>query len=189
MTDVSAPTLWEEGRWSASRITRFSVFALFLLTVADLAISGSLGIIFDAGFVVLCVGIALAVRPADFFRVGVLPPMLLLGYCAVLAVFHRSAIAPADDGLIQSLISGLAHHSGALFIGYALCLLVLAIRQRVLARHGVEADLTGELADEAHSNLEASPDPYLVTSEAPEVKSTTVVGNEPDSPARTASNS
>lgn len=174
MDDVSAPTLWEEGRWSATRVTRLSTFVLMLLVVADVIATGGLSIVFDSGFVVICLAIALAVRPDDFFRVGVLPPMQMLGIFSALAVLHRGWIAAPGDGLVQALISALAHHSGALLAGYAVCLIVLAVRHRVL---------TG------HSNLEVSPAPYLTTSAAPEVRSTTVVGNDPDSPAMTASNS
>lgn len=172
--DVSAPTLWEEGRWSGRRVTRFSMLVSALLVGADLAATGRLERIFDSGFIVLCVGMALAVRPQDFFRVGVLPPMLLLGISATLALGHRSAIAAADDGIVQSVISGLAHHSGPLLAGYALALAVLGVRARVGRRH---------------SNRFGSPAPYLLISGSPEVKSTTVVGNEPASPSMTASSS
>lgn len=165
--------MWEEGRWSGTRVTRFSIFASALLALCDVVVSGGLGTGFDIGFVVLCVTIALAIRPDEFFTVGVLPPLLLLGLCSVLGVVDRGAIAPADDGLVQAVISGLAHHSGALLIGYTLALAVLAIRTRVLRRSAAEED---------YSNREASPAPYRVTSAAPEVKSTTVVGNDPHSP-------
>ena len=37
----------------------------------------------------VCLGAALAVHPRDFFRVGVLPPLLLLGLIALLAIVHR----------------------------------------------------------------------------------------------------
>jgi hypothetical protein len=175
--EVSAPTLWEEGRWSGRRVTRFSVLVSALLVGADLAATGRLERIFDSGFIVLCVGMALAVRPLDFFRVGVLPPMLLLGVAVLLALGHRSAIAAADDGIVQSVITGLAHHSGPLLVGYALSLAVLGIRARVTRRHT------------DHSNRLGSPAPYLLISGSPEVKSTTVVGSEPASPSMTASNS
>jgi hypothetical protein len=174
---VSAPTLWEEGRWSGRRVTRFSILVSALLVGADLAATGRIERVFDSGFIVLCVGMALAVRPQDFFRVGVLPPMLLLGVTTVLALGHRSAIAAPDDGIIQSVISGLAHHSGPLLVGYALSLAVLGIRARVARRHD----------DSDHSNRSGSPAPYLVISGSPEVKSTTVVGNDPASPSMTAS--
>jgi hypothetical protein len=166
--------VWEEGRWSGRRVTRFSVLVCALLVLLDVAVSGHLGRIFDTGFILLCIGMALAVRPRDFFRVGVLPPMLLLGTSLVLALGHRSAIAGKDDGFVQSVISGLAHHSGALLAGYALTLAVLGIRVRVARRHSKRA---------------GSPAPYLISSGTPEVKSTTVVGSEPASPSMTASSS
>jgi hypothetical protein len=178
--DVSAPTLWEEGRWSARRVTRFSMFVSALLVAADLAATGQLGRIFDSGFIVLCVGTALAIRPADFFRVGVLPPMLLLGLCLVLGLGHRTAIAAPGDGYVQSVISGLAHHSGALLVGYALALLVLGIRLRVARRSTVA---------EVNKKRGGAPPPDLILYRAPRRKSTTLVGNEPASPSMTASNS
>jgi hypothetical protein len=169
---VSAPTVWEEGRWSGRRVTRFSMLVCALLVVTDVVATGRLERVFDSGFVVLCVGMALAVRPQDFFRVGVLPPMLLLGVSVVVGLIHRAAIAAADDAFVQSVISGLAHHSGALLAGYALTLAVLGIRARVARRH---------------SKRSGSPAPYLLISGTPEEKSTTVVGSEPASPSMTAS--
>ena len=38
----------------------------------------------------------------------------------------RGAIASAHDGVVQAVVSGLAHHSVALVCGYALCLVTLA---------------------------------------------------------------
>jgi hypothetical protein len=181
---VSAPTLWEEGRWSGRRVTRLSVFVSVLLVGLDLVATGRLERIFDCGFIVLCVGMALAVRPQDFFRVGVLPPMLLLGICLLLGLGHRSAIAGATDGFVQSVVSGLAHHSGPLLAGYALALAVLGIRSRVARR-----EPTGPRAAQTSSNRAASPAPRRVISADPEVKSTTVVGSEPASPSMTASSS
>jgi hypothetical protein len=180
--EVSAPTLWEEGRWSGRRVTRFSVLVCTILVLADVLLTGRLGHVFDSGFIVLCVGMALAVHPRDFFRVGILPPMLLLGISVILGLGHRTAVAAAGDGFIQSVISGLAHHSGALMAGYALALVVLGIRARVARRH------RDRLA-QAHSNRAASPAPYRLISATPEVKSTTVVGSEPASPSMTASSS
>lgn len=181
---MSAPTLWEEGRWSGTRVTRFSIFASALLLVADLVVSGEMGTIFDVGFVLLCIAAALAIRPTEFFTVGVLPPMLQLGACILLAVVDRGAVASGDDSVVQAVISGLAHHSGALLAGYALALAVLAIRARVLRTH---AERRGGAHAADYSNREGSPAPYRVTSGAPEVKSTTVVGKDPDSPSITAS--
>ncbi len=179
---MSAPTLWEEGRWPGSRVTRFAIFASVLLVATDLAVSSDLGLLFDTGFVLLCMMIALAIKPTDFFAVGVLPPMLLLGLFVVLGVIDRGSIAPADDSLIQAVISGLAHHSGSLLVGYTLALAILAIRSRVLRRCAAEDAAPQVRRSENYSKREVSPAPYRVTSGAPEVKSTTVVGNEPHSP-------
>ncbi len=162
---------------------RFSISACVLLIAVDRAASYELGSIFDIGFVVVCAVIALAIRPTDFFVVGILPPLLLLGLFVILGIVDRGSIAPTDDSLIQSVISGLAHHSGSLLIGYGIALGVLALRSRVRRRRGA-----GPAVD--YSNRAVSPAPYRVTSGAPEVKSTTVVGNEPHSPeSMTASNS
>jgi hypothetical protein len=180
---VSAPTLWEEGRWSGTRVTRFSILACVLLAAANLAVTGRLGLVFDAGFILLCIGMALAIRPSDFFEVGVLPPILLVGLCTILGIIDRHSIGSRSDGLIQAVISGLAHHSGSLLASCVLSLAVLGIRTRVMQRREDDEQY-------GYSNLEGSPAPYRVTSAAPEVKSTTVVGNDPHSPeSMTASNS
>ncbi|MCW2857042.1 MAG: hypothetical protein JWR52_2657 [Marmoricola sp.] len=172
---MSGPTLWEEGRWPGSRVTRFSVFACVLLAGLDLAVLGHLERLFDSGFILLCVAMALVIRPSDFVVVGVLPPMLLLAVSTLLGIVDRRAVAPHGDGLIQAVISGLAHHSGPLMAGYLLALAVLGIRTRVIRRHRRQAGA-------GYSNLEVSPAPYRVISGEPEVKSTTVVGSEPHSP-------
>lgn len=150
---MSAPTLWEEGRWSGDRVTRLSVLICVLAVAADLATTGRLGWIFDVTFVIACAGAALAVRPHDFFRVGVLPPLLLLGITIALSLFDRPAVATAKDGFAQGVVSGLATHSGALMAGYALALVVLAIRNRVISRS------VRHHTHSTHSNRAASPVP------------------------------
>lgn len=104
------------------------------LTVAvlDLVLTGGLSLLFDLAFVALCVTLALRVRPADFFTVGVLPPLLMLGVFWLLAMVTPDSIAAADDGTLQAVVTGLAGHSGALVTGYALCLVCLAIRRSVV---------------------------------------------------------
>ena len=171
---VSAPTLWEEGRVSGSRVLRLSVLAGVLVLAVDLATNGRLTLLFDVGFVVVCVAAALAVRPRDIFWVGVLPPLLLLGLITLVALVHRSWVADAGDGVVQAVVSGLAHRASGLLLAYVLTLAVLAIRQRVLA---------------AHPKRAGSPAPTRSTTGAPSEKSTTVVGSEPHSPESiTASN-
>jgi hypothetical protein len=155
---------------AGSRVTRLSVLAGLAVLALNLAIFGRLNLFFDIGFVLVCLGAALAVHPRDFFRVGVLPPLLLLGFITLVALVHRAWIAEAGDGLVQAVVSGLAHRASALLIGYLLVLAVLAIRQRVRTKR-------------RHSKREGSPAPTRATTGAPSDKSTTVVGSEPTSPA------
>ena len=159
---------------SGSRVIRLSVLAGLLLLGVDLAINRHLTLVFDIGFVLICVGAALAVRPRDFFQVGVLPPLLLLGLVTLVALVQRDWVADAGDGLVQAVVSGLAHRASGLLAAYVLTLAILALRQRIL---------TG------HSKRAGSPAPTRSTTGAPSAKSTTVVGSDPHSPESiTASN-
>jgi hypothetical protein len=117
-------------------VTHVAVLAAAGLVALDLALTHGISWVFDVGFVLLCVAAALTVRPRDFFPVGVLPPLLMAAVVLVLALFVRTAIADAEDGLVQSFVSGLAHHAGALVAGYGLTLLVLALRQVALHNAG-----------------------------------------------------
>jgi hypothetical protein len=44
-------------------------------------------------------------------------------------VLSRDAVGEPGDGVIQAMVSGLAHRAGALVTGYVLTLLILALRQ------------------------------------------------------------
>ncbi|CAN5626028.1 hypothetical protein BH10ACT10_BH10ACT10_13930 [soil metagenome] len=102
---------------------------MLLVVLVDLAAFRQLTLLFDIAFVMICVAAALAVRPKDFFVIGVFPPLLMLGTVVVLAVTGRGTIADPADGLLHAVGSGLAHHSGALVTGYVLTLALLALRQ------------------------------------------------------------
>ena len=107
------------------------------LTVAvlDVGIGGRVGLFFDLAFVAVCLMVALLVRPEDFFTVGVLPPLIMLTVFVLVGLSHRFAIARDDDSLPQAVITGLSHHAVALGVGYAACLLCLAVRDQ-FARAG-----------------------------------------------------
>ncbi len=163
---------------AGSRITRLAVLGGLVVLAVDLAIFGRLTLVFDIGFVLVCLGAALAVHPRDFFRVGVLPPLLLLGLIALVAIVHRAWIAEAGDGFVQAVVSGLAHRASGLLTAYLLVLAVLAVRQRVRM-----------LRRRTYAKRPGSPAPTRATSGAPSEKSTTVVGSKPHSPESiTASN-
>lgn len=129
-----APTIWEEGREPGHAVASLTVAVLLTATVVDVLLSRSLGLVFDLTFVTACVFAALAVRPTDFFAVGVLPPLAMLGAVVLLAVTEPETVAHPADGAVQATISGLSAHSVALVAGYLLCLGVLAVRRQVSDR-------------------------------------------------------
>lgn len=127
-------TIWEEGREPGRRVVALGVALVLTVAALDLVLNDRVDLVFDLVFVALSLVLALTVRPRDFFTVGVLPPLLMLGLFALLALTRPEAIASPDDGVVQAVVTGLGHHSVALFAGYAACLGCLAIRRRVLAR-------------------------------------------------------
>lgn len=98
------------------------------LVLFDLLVTGRISPVFDVGFVLLCVVLALRVRPADFLAVAAYPPALLVGVFLGAALFHT------DESTVQALVTLLAEHVRALVIGYLLFLSCLAVRQRFVRR-------------------------------------------------------
>ncbi len=134
--------------------------ALALSGVAlDLTLGGDLGLLFDVCFVGLCLATALLVRPRDFFTVGVFPPLLMLGVLVLVEATRPAVLGEARDGGVQSVVTGLAHHAGALVTGYVLCLVVLAIRHRFVAKARREHPPEDQAA-----NRSGSPAPTRTTS-------------------------
>lgn len=150
---MSQRTLWEEGHEPGRQVAVLGVAVTLTAAVLDLLVFGSVGVLFDLCFVLLCVALALLVRPRDFFTVGVLPPLLMVGTFTFLGVIRPDAVADAGDGVVQSVVTGLGHHAGALIVGYGLSLGVLAVRHRVLHRHDAQA-----------ANRSGSPAPTRTTS-------------------------
>lgn len=126
--ELTGRTLWEEGREPGRQMIALAVALALSAVVLDVALGADLGLFFDLCFVALCVTIALQVRPGDFFTVGVLPPLLMLGVLVLLELTRPEVLGDPKDGLVQSVVTGLAQHSSALVSGYLLCLVVLAIR-------------------------------------------------------------
>ncbi|WP_295659025.1 DUF6542 domain-containing protein [uncultured Nocardioides sp.] len=116
----------EPGR----HVVALGLAAVLTVVVINVLLVGELSLFFDLCFVVLCLALALAVRTSDFFTVGVLPPLMMLAVFVLLGLVAPGVIAESRDGVVQATVSGLAHHSGALVSGYALCLATLAVRTR-----------------------------------------------------------
>ena len=139
---TQADTRWQAGREPGLQVVSLGV-ALTLTAVAlDVLLVGSLTLFFDLCFVALCLGLAALVRREDFYLVALLPPVLMVVVFGFVAVVARDAIADPRDSLLQAVVSGVATHGVALFVGYALCLGWLGWR---LHRKG---DLVSELERE-----------------------------------------
>lgn len=129
----SAPqTLWEEGRRPGRQVAALAGAAVLLVAAVNLVLTDRLSLFFDLCFVVVCLAAGLAVHPRDFFLVGVLPPLLMLLAVTAVAAVDRAAVADEVDSIVQAVVSGLAHHAGALLAGYAAALVILALRQVAL---------------------------------------------------------
>ena len=124
-------TLWEEGREPGRQVVALGAALALTAVVIDVAVVGRISLFFDLCFITMCVALALAVRPTDFFTVGVLPPLIMVGVFTLLGFVRPAAIADPRDGVIQAVVSGLSHHSVALVVGYLLCLGCLALRQKM----------------------------------------------------------
>jgi hypothetical protein len=133
---VAHRTLWEEGRHPGALVVSGVAVALGAAVLLQLAVSDQLGWFFDLALVATCVAAALLVRPRDFFAVGVLPPLALGITVLTVAIVDRGAVARAGDGMLQAVVSGLAHHAIALALAYALTLAVLGLRQVALRNQG-----------------------------------------------------
>ena len=158
---MSQRTLWEEGHESGRQVVVLGIALALTTTALDLLVFGRLTVLFDIGFVLTCLALALLIRPSDFFTVGVLPPLLMVGSFALVGVTRPDVIADATDGVVQAVVSGLSHHAGALIFGYALCLGVLALRHRVLGQRDLHQR---ERSRQSVSNRPGSPAPTRTTS-------------------------
>jgi len=130
---ASAPLLWD-GRTRGREVVALATALTLTVATLEVTLAGRLGLFFDLCFVVICLIAALKVRPRDFFTVGVLPPLLMLATMVLVALNGAQVVADPHDSIVQAVITGLAHHSVALFAGYAVCLLTLLARQRTSQR-------------------------------------------------------
>ena len=121
--------VWDGVSRGSEVVALASALTLTAATV-EIAVGGRLGLFFDVCFVAICLASALLVRPRDYFTVGVLPPLLMFGTMVLVALNGTRVIAHRHDSVVQAVITGLAHHAVALFIGYAVCLVTLVLRQR-----------------------------------------------------------
>ncbi len=141
---TQADAFWGVGREPGRQVVSLGVAVTLTAVTIDLLLVGHLTLFFDLCFMCLCLGLAALVRRRDFFLVALLPPVLMTAVFGFIALVSRGAIADPGDSVLQAVVSGVATHGIALFIGYALCLGWLGWR---LHREG-EADMATELGQE-----------------------------------------
>lgn len=116
---------------NARQAILYAVVATAILSGLDLQ-DGRLGFLFSLGFVLIVVTVAMAVDLEFLFQAGVLPPALLIGSMAVIAMFWPDAIhvnGMSDDaGFIGRLIAATIDHGKTLVVGHGLALGIIALR-------------------------------------------------------------
>ena len=145
--------IWDGVTRGSEVVALASALTLSAATV-EIWLGGHLRLLFDVCFVAVCLMAALMVRPRDYFTVGILPPLLMLGTMLLVALNGTHVIAGPHDSVVQAVVTGLARHSVPLLIGYAVCLLTLVGRRRAGA-HAARAQ---------SSNRVGSPAPRRTTS-------------------------
>ena len=135
---------WEVGHEPGRQVVSLGVAVTLTAVSIDVLLAGSLTFFFDLCFMALCLALATLVRRRDFYMVALLPPVLMTAVFGFVALVARDAVADPRDSLLQAVVSGVATHGVALFVGYALCLGWLGWR---LHREG-EADIATELSRE-----------------------------------------
>ena len=144
-----AEAFWEVGHEPGRQVVSLGVAVTLTAVSIDVLLVGQLTIFFDLCFMVLCLGLAALVRRRDFYMIALLPPMLMTAVFAFVALVARDAVADPADSLLQAVVSGVATHGIALFIGYALCLGWLAWRLHREGDAGVVTELERELGRRA----------------------------------------
>lgn len=141
---TQAEAFWAVGREPGRQVVSLGVAVTLTAVGIDVLLVGRLTLFFDLCFVVLCLGLAALVRRRDFFMVALLPPPLMTVVFGFVALVARGTIADASDSVLQAIVSGVATHGVALFLGYALCLGWLGWR----LHHEGETDMATELSRE-----------------------------------------
>lgn len=143
--------LWSEGSESGRQVVVLGLAGALTVVAVDYVLVGEMSLFFDLCFVTLCLGLAVVASRDAFFTVCLLPPVLMLAVFLLLAVVAPGAVARPQDGVVQAVVAGLAHHSEALVAGYAVALGTLEHRRR-------------QAPGTQPSNLEGSPAPTRTTS-------------------------
>ena len=140
---------WEVGHEPGRQVVSLGVAVTLTAVSIDVLLAGGLTFFFDLCFMALCLALATLVRRRDFYMVALLPPVLMTAVFGFVALVARDAVADPRDSLLQAVVSGVATHGVALFVGYALCLGWLGWRLHREGDAGVVTELERELGRRA----------------------------------------
>ena len=144
-----AEAFWEVGHEPGRQVVSLGVAVTLTAVSIDILLVGRLTIFFDLCFMALCLALATLVRRRDFYLVALLPPVLMTVVFGFVALVARDAVADPRDSLLQAVVSGVATHGVALFVGYALCLGWLGWRLHREGEAGMATELEHELGKRA----------------------------------------
>ncbi|MFY0407839.1 DUF6542 domain-containing protein [Solicola sp. PLA-1-18] len=123
-----------------------------LVTWLTVATTGSLGVVFGIGFVMVTVTAAMAADVRSLFAPGVMPPLLMVGAIWVVAVYQPEAIdvegLAGTAGHLQRVIAGVVDHATALVVGHLSVLAIVAMRI-VTANRAAQAEAGADQRAEA----------------------------------------
>jgi hypothetical protein len=154
-----------QGDESGRQVVALGLAVALTVVVLDQLMVGRLSLFFDLCFITLCLALAVRAPRDDWFVAGLLPPVLMLAVFLLLALTAPHLIAKPDDGVVQAVVSGLAHHSTALLVGYALALATWWRRWTTAEATDAEPGAAAPAEPGAQdSKREGSPAPTLRTS-------------------------
>ena len=133
-------------------VTSAVLLAAGLLALVDLGMTGRLSQFFDLSFIVVCTVAALAVRGSELFTVAVLPPLVMVVVLAMLTVVEPLSLTGEHLGLASTLLTGLAHHAGALVAAHGAVLAIVAARSTLGGPAGAQPVRRGEVARRSRSH-------------------------------------
>ncbi|GAA1936202.1 DUF6542 domain-containing protein [Nocardioides hwasunensis] len=146
---AQADGFWEAGREPGRQVVLLGVALTLTAVGIDVILSGHLTLFFDLCFMALGLALAARVRRGDFYMVALLPPVLMTATFLFVSLVDRDVVADRGDSVLQAVVSGVATHGLALFVGYALCLGWLVWRLHHEGEAGMATELGHELGRSA----------------------------------------
>jgi uncharacterized protein DUF6542 len=137
-TATRTPAAWARRDLTARQAIAAACAAMAVITLLDRS-DGRLGFLFSLGFVLIVITVAMSVGTDSLFEAGVLPPALLIGTMAIVAVLWPDVIQvhglSTHAGVIGRLIAGVIDRGATLIIGHGLALGIIAARILTAPNH------------------------------------------------------